>query len=40
MKSSLSGLAIAATMLVGTAASHAQDIKLGVIAGMSGPGTS
>jgi len=40
MKSKLSGFAIAATVLIGTAAAHAQDIKLGVIAGMSGPGTS
>lgn len=40
MKLSISGFAIAAMVLMGAAGSHAQDIKLGVIAGMSGPGTS
>jgi branched-chain amino acid transport system substrate-binding protein len=40
MKLSLSAIAVAAGALMGATASHAQDIKLGVIAGMSGPGTS
>jgi branched-chain amino acid transport system substrate-binding protein len=40
MKSTLSGFAIAGAVLMGSVAAHAQDIKMGVIAGMSGPGTS
>lgn len=40
MKLNLSSIAVAAAMLVAATVSHAQDIKLGVIAGMSGPGTS
>lgn len=40
MKLSLSNLAVAATVLTGATLAHAQDIKMGVIAGISGPGTS
>lgn len=40
MKVNLSNVAVAAAMLMAATASHAQEIKLGVIAGMSGPGTS
>lgn len=40
MKLSLSSVVVAVAVLAGTTLAHAQEIKLGVIAGMSGPGTS